>query len=58
MSANTVMFLCHECAARVRVSFPNKELRETGAYTKYENCGNCRKKRFSCEYELVDKGEK
>lgn len=48
------MMLCYECAAKVRLAFTRKTLVATGNQ-KLEKCGNCRKKRYCNELEMVDK---
>ena len=48
--------LCYECAAITRLAYPKKELRQDEEdRATLKPCGRCRKRRYTNQFELVDK---
>jgi hypothetical protein len=52
---NKVLQLCNECAAKARLAFPKKEVRQIGSGMERVKCGICKKSRLCLNYELKNK---
>ena len=51
------MKLCHECAIKVRLAFPQKKLADSGEMIYSNKCDNCRRPRGCKEYEFMSKDD-